>query len=216
MGLAIAIALALAVLLALWRLGGIGRVGVQLVAAALFVALAGYAWQGRPNLPGARPLRATAQQPDETEFSRTREALLGRFDQASLWLTLADSYARRGQTQNAVGILRSGIRAHPRDADLWTGLGNALVAHADGLLTPAAELAFRRAREFAPGHPGPPYYYGMALAENGRFAEAEALWQKIVEDAPPDAEYRQLVAERLELLRSLRAAMEQAADQSGQ
>jgi cytochrome c-type biogenesis protein CcmH/NrfG len=42
------------------------------------------------------------------------------------------------------------------------GLGNALVLHADGMMTPAAELAFQRAAKLAPDHPGPKFFYGLA------------------------------------------------------
>lgn len=209
MGLVLAFLLALVAGLALWRLGRLAKAQVQLVAAALFLALAGYAWQGRPWLAGEAPSRPAAGQPGaESEFARTREALLGRFDRASQWLTIADSYQRRGDTQSAVAIIRSGLRRSPRDSDLWTGLGTALVAHADGLLTPASEFAFARAAELAPGHPGPRFYYGLALAQNGRFGDAEAIWRDIVATAPPKAEYRQVVAERLVLLQRLQAAIE--------
>ena len=44
---------------------------------------------------------------------------------------------------------------------LWVGLGNALADHA-GTMTPAAELAFARAAELAPGYPAPPFFLGLA------------------------------------------------------
>ena len=45
---------ALAVLLgvAMWRFGGIRGASLQLLAAAMLLAMAGYAWQGRPALGG--------------------------------------------------------------------------------------------------------------------------------------------------------------------
>lgn len=208
MGLVSALSMALAVAALLWRLGRIDNTGLQLVGTALFIGLAGYAWQGSPRQTGQPPLDPASQDPPDGAFAQTREAILGRFDRASQWLTIAESYQRRGDTESAVAIIRSGIRQNPRDSDLWTGLGTALVAHADGLMTPASDLAFARAEQFAPGHPGPRFYYGLALAQNGRFAEAEAIWRDIVETAPPAAEYRQVVAERLELLERLRAAIE--------
>lgn len=212
-GLVIALLLALAVLLALWRLGRVGKAGLQLLGAALFLALAGYAWQGRPGLGGQAPAAIAPPQADGTEYTRVREAMLGRFDSASRWLIIAEGYQRRGNSGDAVGIIRAGLRQNPRDSDLWTGLGTALVAHADGLLTPASELAFARAAQLAPDHPGPLFYYGLALAQNGRFAEAEAIWREILAAAPPEAEYRQVVAERIELLARLRQAMESQAAQ---
>jgi cytochrome c-type biogenesis protein CcmH len=205
MGWLLILLLSILVLLALWRLAGFGRLGLQLAGAALLLAMAGYAWQGSPGLPG-RPVRppARAELP-ETAFAETREAMLGAVDRASFWLRMADSYHRRGDTYSAAAILRSGIRAHPNDPDLWVGLGNALVIHGDGMMTPAAELAFNRAAAIAPDHPGPKFFYGLALAQGGRFDEAERIWLGLLAGAPADAEWRPMVAERLRMLEQLRA-----------
>ena len=70
-------------------------------------------------------------------------------------------------------MIRAGLRSDPDNADLWVGLGNALVVHADGMMSPAAELAFQRAAQIAPDHPGPQFFYGLALAQGGKYDEAE-------------------------------------------
>ena len=62
---------------------------------------------------------------------------------------------------------------------MWVGLGNALVDHA-GTLTPAGELAYRRAAELAPGHPAPRFFLGLALARSGDRAGAVAMWRQIL------------------------------------
>jgi cytochrome c-type biogenesis protein CcmH/NrfG len=205
MGWLVMILLSALVLLFLWRFAGFGRPGLQLGAAALLVAMAGYAWQGRPSLIG-RPVPPPAREAlPETAFAASREAMLGRVDRASFWLTLADSYHRRGDTYSAAAILRSGIRAHPNDPDLWVGLGNALVVHGDGTMTPAAEFAFRRAATIAPDHPGPKFFYGLALAQGGRFDEAEQIWLNLLATAPADAEWRAMVADRVQVIEQLRA-----------
>jgi cytochrome c-type biogenesis protein CcmH/NrfG len=206
MGWLIIIAMAAALLAALWRFAGFGRAALQLVAAALLLAMAGYAWQGRPGLAGAPvPPPARRQLPD-TAFAETREELLGTFDAASRWLAFADFYHRSGDTYSAAVVIRQGIKAHPRDPDLWVGFGNALVIHADGMMTPAAQLAFDRAAKLAPDHPGPKFFYGLALAQGGRFDEAEKVWLNLLLHAPADAEWRPMVEERLQLIARLRAA----------
>jgi cytochrome c-type biogenesis protein CcmH len=206
MGWLLIVILAAVVLLALWRFGRFDRAALQFVGAGLLLAMAGYAWQGRPGLP-ARPAAAPVrQQLPESEFAESREGMLGRFDSAAQWLTLAESYQRSGDTWGGVAIIRSGLRKSPRDADLWVGLGNALVIHADGMMTPSAELAFRRASEIAPDHPGPKFFYGLALAQGGKFDEAEAIWRGILETAPPEASWRPMVEERLAMIGQARAA----------
>ena len=178
---------------------------LQFLGAALFLALAGYAWQGHPGLAGrpkAAPERGSVP---ESEFAKTRERMLGRFDRASSWLTMAEGYQRRGDTEGGVDVIRSGLRSNPNDADLWVGLGNALVLHNDGLMSPAAQLAFQRAERIAPDHPAPRYFHGLALAQGGNFAEAERIWRQLVAEAPPGAEYRQVIEERLAQLQQQRA-----------
>ena len=195
--------LAALVLLALWRLAALDRTGLQLVASALLLALAGYAWQGRPDLSG-RPTRPPAEAAVELPdggLPELRRQMFGRFSSSERWLILADSYQRRGDTRSAVGAARSGIRAHPRNATLWVGLGNALIAHSGGMLTPAAELAYRRSIELAPNHPGPKFFFGLALAQNGKLEAGERLWTEALAEAPPTVEWRPLVEGQLELLR---------------
>jgi len=200
--------LALLAGLGLWRFGRLKGAALQLVWAGLFLAAAGYAWQGRPSLPGkpAQPVVEPAEV--DSAFTALRHEILGRFDRADQWLTIADSYLRRGETETAVDAVRSGIRAHPNDPRLWVGLGNALVEHAGGMMTPAAELAFDRAQQLSPGNPAPHFFYGLALVRSGRLADAEAAWRQVVAEAPPNLAWRGEVEVRLALLERIRAMLE--------
>ena len=206
MGWVLFLFVAFCLLAGLWRFGRLNGAALQFLGAALFLALAGYAWQGRPSLAGAPKARAGAERQADSEFARTRGDMLGQFDVAARWLGMADSYQRGGDTRGAAQIIQSGLRNNPREADLWVGLGNALVLHADGLMTPAAELAFRRAERIAPGHPAPRFFYGLALAQGGRFDEAERLWREVLASAPADASWRPMIEQRLRAIEDARAA----------
>lgn len=181
------IALAVA---ALWAMRVRGAL-LQACAAALLVGAAGYALQGRPDLPSAPA--DTALEHQVVPLSAARHAFFGDFSGEESWLAMSDGLARDGDTEDAVGILRNAVQRYPRNVQLWIGLGNALVDHARGL-TPAAELAYKRAAELAPGHPAPPFFYGLALARSGDTQSAIVLWRKILATAPPDASWRPLVA----------------------
>ncbi len=61
------------------------------------------------------------------------------------------------------------------------------------MLTPASDLAFRRAIELAPDHPAPRFFYGLALARSGDVENALALWREILAEAPADASWRPVV-----------------------
>jgi cytochrome c-type biogenesis protein CcmH/NrfG len=197
MGWLLILLLGAALLLILWRFVRLDRAALQFVAAAVLLAMAGYAWQGSPGLAGSPAPAAVRKSLPESDFSETRESMLGRFDNAASWLTLAESYQRTGDTRSGANVIRAGLKAHPNDADLWVGLGNALIIHAGGMMTPAAELAFRRAARIAPDHPGPKFFYGLALAQGGKFDEAEAIWRTLLAEAPADVSWRAMVEERL-------------------
>jgi len=193
--------LVLAALIALgigaFRLLGLRGPMLQLAAASLLIGASGYALQGRPGLSGSP--RAAAANREVVPLTGARDAFFGEFTPSGHWLLLSDSMARRGDTADAAGILRSAVREHPRDVALWVGLGNALVDHA-GMLTPAAQLAYERAVELAPGHPAAPFFSGLALARSGDRAGALALWREILAEAPADASWRPMVEDAIAAL----------------
>ena len=159
-------------------------------AAAMLLAGAGYALQGSPGLPSA-PAQDTEAR-DYFPLTQARHQFFGHFTPAESWLRMSEALARDGQSADAVGILENAVRRYPGDAQLWVGLGNALVDHAHGL-TPAAELAYKRAEQVTPGYPGPPFFYGLALARSGDRADAVKMWRDILSTAPKDASWRPLV-----------------------
>jgi cytochrome c-type biogenesis protein CcmH len=206
MGWIFMLILALLLFAGLWKFASPDRGALQFLGAALLLALAGYAWQGRPGLEGAPKRPPERQQLPDSEFEKSRESMLGRFDRASSWLTIAESYQRRGDTQSAAELLANAVRRNPRDPDLWVGLGNALVIHGNMMMSPAAQLAFQRAAAIAPDHPAPPFFYGLALYQGGQVEEAERIWAGLIAAAPADAPYRAIIEERLQALRQERAA----------
>lgn len=190
MGFVLLLGLLLLTILALWWFGRLRRATLQLTAAALMLGAAGYALQGRPSLPsspreagrGAAPLPLTVP----------REAMLGQFTASARWLSMSDALARRGNKDDAVGVIQAGLKANPRDMALWVGLGNALVDHA-GMVTPAARLAYARAREFGPKHPAPLFFEGLALARSGEREPALELWNRALALTPPGTSYRPMI-----------------------
>ena len=182
--------------------------GMTASAAALIIGAAGYALQGSPSLPGS-PSQGTETR-DYFPLTQARHAFFGNFTPAESWLRQSEALARDGQSADAVGILENAVRRYPGDAQLWIGLGNALVDHARGM-TPAAELAYKRAEQVTPGYPGPPFFYGLALARSGDREGALKLWRGILATAPKDASWRPLVEQGVAALSLPTAANAQAA-----
>jgi cytochrome c-type biogenesis protein CcmH len=172
------------------RLLGVRGPGLTASAAALLLGGAGYALQGSPDLPGAPA--ETSEGRNFLPLTEARHAFFGSFTAAESWLRMSEALARAGNSADSVGILENAVKRYPGDPELWIGLGNALVDHARGL-TPAAELAFRRAEQAAPGHPAAPFFYGLALARSGDREGAVRQWKEIFAKAPPEAAWRPLV-----------------------
>lgn len=191
----------------LWLLRVRGA-GLTASAAALLIGAAGYALQGSPTLPGA-PARGTEAR-DFFPLTQARHAFFGNFSPAEPWLRMSEALARDGESADAVGILENATKRYPGDAQLWIGLGNALVDHARGI-TPAAELAYKRAEQVTPGYPGPHFFYGLALARSGDREGALKQWRDILATAPKDAGWRPLVEQGVAALSAPPAAEPQAA-----
>lgn len=168
-----------------------GTAGWEAVAAALLVGLAGYAWQGRPALDGSpRSGTQRASAALDEQLINVRNTLGNKFSPGARWLTLSDGLARQGDSQDAVNILVSAVRAYPEDADLWAGLGTALVMHSGGVLSPAAEYAYRKALDIQPGARTALFFYGLSLAQSGQATPARAMWVELLDGLPPQSPFR--------------------------
>lgn len=186
--------------------GRLPRSGWEVTGAALLFGLAGYALQGHPGLPGAPTPAVENPELADATLLKERQQMGSAFAKGRSWLILADGLTRQGQYRAAADVLAKAARENPDDADIEVALGNALVGHSEGLITPAAQFAFRRAAAIDPTHPGPPFFMGLALAQSGRLVDARAMWADLLARAPADAPYRPDLEARLARLDQMIAA----------
>jgi cytochrome c-type biogenesis protein CcmH len=180
----------------------------EAIGAALLLGVAGYALQARP-VPAAPKVAQERIVGDPAALVKAR----GRVTRSGIppndrWVVIADALARNGQFADAAEMLRGATDADPKNAEAWLAMGNALVAHADGTLTPASLYAFRRAAAAAPEHPGPPFFLGLALAQSGRFEEARGLWSRLLAATPSDAPWHAELVDKLQRLDTIMAAQQ--------
>lgn len=173
----------------------------EAVAAALLLGIAGYVTQGSPEQLGA-PRDATDKVATEQAalLVQARQKITDSgIPPTDRWVVTADGFSRNGQSAEAAQLLRKAVEKDPKNAEAWLAMANALVAHADGTLTPAASFAFRRAEAADPDAPGPPFFLGLALAQTGKYVQARQIWFDLFKRAKEDAKWRPLLA--LELMR---------------
>lgn len=133
--------------------------GWMLFAAVLIFGLAGYGTFGSPRKPAAPKAAGAEQMRSGEQLVQARRSLFDDGSPPPSHLVTSDGYARQGRYEEAAGFLRNAIKDYPNDAETWLALAIALVEHAEGQVTPPAIVAFSKAQEAFPEHPGAGYYW---------------------------------------------------------
>src|SRR5674476_877355 len=94
---------------------------------------------------------------------------------------------------DAVIAWRNAIRLNGSSASREADLGEALVAAANGVVTVEAKAQFDRALVLDGQDVMARFYLGMAADQDGRRADAEAIWRDIIAKAPPGAAYLEMI-----------------------
>ncbi|MHB9880881.1 tetratricopeptide repeat protein [Pacificimonas sp. ICDLI1SI03] len=180
------------------------------VVAVVIVAVLGggaYAITGMPGLP-SQPVAAPTPPPgNAARQAEAQTALLSDPGNVAAWAQFSDSLIAEGRSLEAVEGLRLAVHAMPQSADLWVQLGSALMSHGDGVITPAARLAFGRASALQPEHPAPPYFLGLAYLQAGEPDQALAVWRDLEQRTPQGAPWRADLQERIGAAERMGAAM---------
>ena len=173
--------------------------------AALFLipalGLGLYLWHGKPGLPSATLAeRSEANAREEALLAQLR-ARVESLDPAGPaarqgWLLLGNAERSRGHLPEAVGAWQKALAAR-FDPDL-AGDTAELLAELD---RPAeAGALVQRALAERPADVRLRYLAGALALRQGRTAEGKAIWQALLESAPPDAPWRAPLAEQLQRL----------------
>lgn len=154
-------------------------------------AIATYLALGSPNLPGeplaARLAKPPAERSIDTLVAQVEEHLEHNPRDGRGWEILAPVYLRLGRFDDAVKARRNALADNGETADRQAGLGEALVAAAQGIVTAEASKAFARAVALDPHQPKARFYLGLAAEQDGRQADAAKAWRSLIAEAPADA-----------------------------
>jgi cytochrome c-type biogenesis protein CcmH len=161
------------------------------------VAVGFYLWLGSPQL-GDFPLAgrtrvAEAGQPLENLLAQVEAHLEKNPTDGRGWNVLAPVLARLGRYDEAVRAFRNSITYNGDSAERRSDLGEALLGAAGGVVTSEAKAEFERAVALSADDPKANYFLGLAAEQDGRNADAAAIWRGMLAKAPADAPWRPAV-----------------------
>jgi cytochrome c-type biogenesis protein CcmH len=173
---------------ATWRRRAVALVALVVLpfgAAAFYLAL------GSPSLPDqplAPRLAASRSDPSvDTLIAQVEEHLSRRPEDGRGWEVIAPVYLRLGRFDDAVKARRNALRLNGATGEREAALGEALVFAANGVVTAEAKAAFERAMALDATRVEARYFLGLAAEQDGDYSQAAATWRALLEAAPPDA-----------------------------
>jgi cytochrome c-type biogenesis protein CcmH len=169
----------------------VALVGLPIAAVTFYLSL------GSPQL-GDFPLvsrirTADANQPLDNMVAQVEAHLEKNPADGRGWTVLAPVLARLGRYDDAVRAYRNVITYAGDGPERRSDLGEALVITAGGVVTAEAKAEFERAVAQSADEPRANYFLGLAAEQDGRQADAAAIWRGILAKAPADAPWRPLV-----------------------
>lgn len=163
------------------------------------IALGVYLVTGTPGLED-QPLAARLANPGndiELLVAKVETHLAAHPDDGSGWSVVAPIYMRMGRFGDADLAYRNTIRLLGEDAERLKGLGEALVAEAEGVVTDEARGLFAKAKALSPDDPQAGYYLALALEQAGKRDEARAAFETIAKNSPKDAPWLSVIEQHI-------------------
>lgn len=180
-----------------WRLGAAVGIAGLIPAAALAI----YFTVGAPAaIDPAGTISAAkggAGPHDTTALAAAADQLKARLqrepEHVEGWTLLGRTFASLGRFAEARDAYRRAIALTPNEPSLHAELGELLVLGAGGTVTPEAAAEFAKSAN----DPRARFYAAEAALQRGDSTEAKTALRALLADAPADAPWRKIVAERL-------------------
>ena len=169
----------------------VALVGLPIAAVTFYLAF------GSPRLGdfplASRTRTADVNQPLDNMVAQVEAHLEKNPADGRGWTVLAPVLARLGRYDDAVRAYRNAITHAGDSAERRSDLGEALAGAAGGVVTAEAKAEFERAVAQSAGEPKASYFLGLAAEQDGRQADAAAIWRGLLAKAPADAPWRPLI-----------------------
>ena len=166
-------------------------VALPLGAASIYLAL------GSPSLPD-QPLTARKQdQSIENMVAQVETHLARNPEDGRGWELIAPIFLRLGRFDDAIKARRNALAFNGETSERLAGLGEALVASGNGVVTAEAKSVFERAVAVDADNIKARYFLGVAAEQDGRSADAAAIWRAMLAAAPADAPWAEFIRNEL-------------------
>jgi cytochrome c-type biogenesis protein CcmH len=161
---------------------------IPVLSLVLYLALGS---PGRPDMPLRERLDNAIANNDLVALMAKAEAHLAeKPDDLQGWEILAPLYRSTQRYADAAKAYANILRLKGPDAGLYGDYGEMLVLANSGLVPKEAAKAFAEALKRDAKSPKVRFYAGLALKQDGKTAEALALWQALLADTRPDDPWR--------------------------
>jgi cytochrome c-type biogenesis protein CcmH len=150
---------------------------------------------GAPSLPG-QPLAsriAEGHKSIEGMVAQVEAHLAKNPKEGRGWEVIAPIYLRMGRYNDAVQARRNALALLGPSAERHAGLGEALTAAANGVVTAEAKVEFETAVKLDAEHVKARFFLGVAAEQDGRPEAAAAIWRALLASAPADAPWVEMV-----------------------
>ena len=183
--------------------GGTRRLSAAIAAIVLTFGVAGlYLRLGSPDLPGQPLAERMANAHSEAGsiealFKRVEEHLAQHPEDGRGWEVIAPVYMRLGRYADAAKARANALRLLGPTAQRQAGLGEALIAAENGVVTAQAKEALDAAIGLDPRNVSARFYEGLAAEQDGNREEAARIWRALLGEAPEEAQWAGFVRQAL-------------------
>jgi cytochrome c-type biogenesis protein CcmH len=167
----------------------------------LFLPISLYAKYGAPNIPDAPAYARTGLPPNHKSImamvAQVEQHLAQDPNDGAGWQVIAPVYMQLGRFDEAAIAFRKSLALNGETAACDSGLGEALVAAASGMVTDEAKQFFERAIARDPNDVRARYFLGLADEQDGNKEAAAAKWRALLKGAPANAPWVGFVRQAL-------------------
>jgi cytochrome c-type biogenesis protein CcmH len=173
----------------------LAAIGVPLVGLGFYL-VSGVPWM--PDQPRTARLDSSAEQSDVSQLiSRVEERIAKAPEDGRGWDVIAPVYLKQARFADAVRAYENAIKLLGETVPRLSGLAEAQIKAANGVITDAAKATYNRVLAIEPSRIEPRFWLALALEQDGKLKDAATAYRALLDSAPADAPWRAPVLERL-------------------